>query len=319
MEGFAKIAHPLHDLTRKNAAFIWTEACEEAFVELKKRLTSAPVLASPTDHGQYILDTDASDFALGAVLQQKQDDGLVHVIAYGSRSLSGPERRYCITRKEMLAVVFGLKKYRQHLLGRDITVLTDHAALTYLYRMPEPIGQQGHWLDLLCEFQPKIEHRPGHKHGNSDALSRRPCEWDGGEACAQCVKGTTAGTNSQLRSENRLGSEGVLADPESSMSDATDSPPESDYEDEAESESSERDRGESGQPDPPRESTSVPVPVAQLEQMDDSDDPAPESADPTPEPMVVVPYDPDHRRAVAQHCINGDCLSQWGMPTFDPL
>jgi len=91
----------------------------------------------------------------------------------------------------------------------------------------------------------------------------------------------------------RLGSEGELADPESSLSDATSSPPESDYEDEAESESSDRDRGEPGQPDPPRESTSVPVPVAQLEQMDDSGDPAPESADPTPEPMVVVPYDPD--------------------------
>jgi len=91
----------------------------------------------------------------------------------------------------------------------------------------------------------------------------------------------------------RLGSEGELADPESSLSDATSSPLESDYEDEAESESSERDRGEFGQPDPPRESTSVLVPVAQLEQMDDSDDPAPESADPTPEPTVVVPYDPD--------------------------
>jgi len=91
----------------------------------------------------------------------------------------------------------------------------------------------------------------------------------------------------------RLGSEGELADPESALSDATSSPPESDYEDEAESESSDRDRGEPGQPDPPRGSTSVPVPVAQLEQMDDSEDPALESADPTPEPMVVVPYDPD--------------------------
>jgi len=77
------------------------------------------------------------------------------------------------------------------------------------------------------------------------------------------------------------------------MSDVTDSPPESDYEDEAESESSERDRGEIEPSDPPRESTSVPVPVEQFEQMDDSDDPAPESADPIPEPMIVVPYDPD--------------------------
>jgi len=293
VEGFAKIAHPLHDLTKKNAAFIWTEACEGAFVELKRRLTSAPVLMAPTDHGQYILDTDASDFALGAVLQQKQDDGLVHVIAYGSRSLAGPERRYCITRKEMLAVVFGLKKYRQHLLGRQIIVRTDHAALIYLYRTPEPLGQQGRWLDLLSEFRLKIEHRPGHKHGNSDALSRRPCEHDGGEVCAQCVKGTTAGVSSKSQPTTRLGLERELADPESSMSDATDSPPESDYEEEVESESSERDRGEFEQPDPPRESTSVPVPITQLEQMDDSDEPDPRVTDPVPEPMIVVPYDPD--------------------------
>jgi len=77
------------------------------------------------------------------------------------------------------------------------------------------------------------------------------------------------------------------------MSDATDSPPESDYEEEAESESSDRDRGEFGQPEPPRESTSVPVPVTQLERMDDSDEPDPEMTNPVPEPMIVVPYDPD--------------------------
>ena len=93
--------------------------------------------------------------------------------------------------------------------------------------------------------------------------------------------------------QGRLGSEGELADPESSLSDATSSPSESDYKDEAESELSDRDRGESGPPDPPRESTLVLVPVAQFEQMEDTDDPAPEPAGPIPEPMVVVPYDPD--------------------------
>jgi len=93
--------------------------------------------------------------------------------------------------------------------------------------------------------------------------------------------------------QTQLGFEGRLADPESSMSDATSSPPESDYEDEAEPEPSDRDRGESGQPDLPRESMLVPVPVAQFEQMEDTDDPAPETADPIPEPMIVVPYDPD--------------------------
>ena len=92
----------------------------------------------------------------------------------------------------MLAVIFGLKKYRQHLLGRQIRVRMDHAALTYLKRTPEPIGQQGRWLDLISEFDCRIEHRAGSAHGNSDALSRRPCEPEGAEPCPQCVKGTTA-------------------------------------------------------------------------------------------------------------------------------
>jgi len=176
--GFAKIAQPLHSLTQKNAAFLWTDACEQAFQELKARLTEPPVLVTPNDEGQYVLDTDASDFVLGAVLQQYQPDGTLRVIAYGSRALTAPERRYCITRKELLGVVFGLKKYRQHLLGRKILVRTDHAALTYLKRTPEPIGQQGRWLDLIAEFDiGRIEHRPGRVHSNSDALSRRPCEW----------------------------------------------------------------------------------------------------------------------------------------------
>ena len=133
----------------------------------------------------------------------------------------------------MLAVVFGLKKYRQHLLGRQILIRMDHAALTYLERTPEPIGQQGRWLDFLSEFKYDIVHRAGSAHGNSDALSRRPCEPEGAEPCAQCVKGTTAGINSW--SNGHHSAEGVLADPESSLSDVTDSPPESDYEEEAES------------------------------------------------------------------------------------
>jgi len=99
----------------------------------------------------------------------------VRVIAYASRALSEAEKRYCITRKELLGVVFGLKKFRQHLLGRPMVVRTDHAALTHLLRTKEPIGQQGRWLDLLGEFQLTIQHRPGRVHSNSDALSRRPC------------------------------------------------------------------------------------------------------------------------------------------------
>ena len=83
----------------------------------------------PCDGGQYVQDTDASDTALGAVLQQEQN-GKLHVIGYASRTLTASETRYCITRRELLGVVFGLKKFRQYLLGPEIIVRTDHAALT---------------------------------------------------------------------------------------------------------------------------------------------------------------------------------------------
>jgi len=123
-------------------------------------------------------------------LQQEQG-GKLHVIGYASRTLTPTEARYCITHRELLGVVFGLKKYRQHLLGRPIIVRTDHAALAYLMKTPEPVGQQGRWLDLLGEYDITIQHRPGRVHGNSDALSRHPCKWSSEMDCRQCSKLTS--------------------------------------------------------------------------------------------------------------------------------
>ena len=134
-------------------------------------------MVAPRDQGEYVLDTDASDHALGVVLHQRQD-GYLKVIAYASRSLTAPERRYCITRRELLGVIFSLRKFRQHLLGRRVTVRTDHATLTYLMRTPEPIGQQGQWQDFLAEFDLNIVHRAGKNHS-------RPCERETGEECPQ--------------------------------------------------------------------------------------------------------------------------------------
>jgi len=89
--GFADIAAPLHDLTRKNARFRWGHEQDEAFLRLKEKLTTAPVLSMPHDEGTYFLDTDASDFGLGAVLSQKQN-GQEVVLAYASRTLSKAEK-----------------------------------------------------------------------------------------------------------------------------------------------------------------------------------------------------------------------------------
>jgi len=159
----------------KGKTFIWDDAAQQAFERLKEALTSPPILAMPTDTSDYILDTDASDTAIGAVLSVRQD-GNERVIAYASRRLDRREINYCVTRKELLAVVHFMRYFRQYLLGRQFRVRTDHATLTWLRRLREPIGQQARWLEVMQEFDFVIEHRPGSKHKNADALSRRTCK-----------------------------------------------------------------------------------------------------------------------------------------------
>ena len=186
IRGFADIARPLHELTRKGRRFSWEGRQQQAFDKLKQCLVTAPVFSPPRSEGAYILDTDASNEALGAVLHQEQD-GDVKVIAYASRALSGPERSYCTTRKELAGVIFGLKQFRHYLLATPFVLRVDHAALISLQRTPEPVGQQARWLDLISQFNFRIVHRPGSQHTNSDSPSRRPCERaEGSQQCGQC-------------------------------------------------------------------------------------------------------------------------------------
>uniref|UniRef100_A0A3B4WDD1 Gypsy retrotransposon integrase-like protein 1 n=2 Tax=Seriola lalandi dorsalis TaxID=1841481 RepID=A0A3B4WDD1_SERLL len=174
VEDFATVAKPLHELTKKYARFNWTAECQEAFEELKVRLTSAPVLAYPLDSGEFFLDTDASDWGIGAVLSQMQG-GEERVLSYGSRRLSPTEQNYCTTRRELLAVVEFTSHFRQYLLGRSFTVRTDHSSLRWLTKLREPEGQLARWLEKLAEYDFQVLHRPGKFHQNADALSRRPC------------------------------------------------------------------------------------------------------------------------------------------------
>src|SRR5208282_2988193 len=215
IRSFADIARPLHALTRKGERFYWGESQERAFVQLKNCLVTAPVLAMPADEGAYVVDTDASAFALGAVLQQEQK-GRLCVIAYASRGLDKAERSYCTTRKELLGVLFGLKKFRHFLLARPIVIRTDHAALTFLMKTPEPLGQQARWLDLLAEYNFVIRHRAGTAHANSDALSRRPCEVIDEKSCSQC-EGVTGGRRRLRRVMTRSATK-----PSASVAKATD-------------------------------------------------------------------------------------------------
>jgi len=128
----------------------------------------------------YVLDTDASNFTIGAVLSQMQD-GEERVIAYASKALSRSERNYCVTHREMLGVVYYMRAFRQFLLGRKFLICIDHAALQWIQKTPEPIGQQARWCEIIQEFQYDIEHRAGRLHTNADTMSRRPCRQCGHE------------------------------------------------------------------------------------------------------------------------------------------
>ena len=153
---------------------------------LKEALCAAPILAYPVPDGRYILDCDASNSGIGAVLSQVQE-GQERVISYGSKKLDKAQRNYCVTRRELLSLVTFITQYRHYLLGKQFTLRTDHSSLRWLFNFKEPEGQLARWLEVLAQYNFEIVHRDGKKHGNCDALSRQYC---GEETCDHFKQGT---------------------------------------------------------------------------------------------------------------------------------
>ena len=172
--GYAGIAEPLYGLTKKTP-FHWQDEQQQAFERLKMAMTSTPVLAYPNATDAFILDTDASNHSIGAELLQVQD-GKERVIGYDSLVLNNTQRRYCTTRKELLAVVMFTRHFRHYLLGKPFHVRTDHNSLIWLLGFKNIEGQLARWLEELATYDMTIMHRPGKDHGNADGLSRVPRE-----------------------------------------------------------------------------------------------------------------------------------------------
>ena len=170
---FADIATPLVALSGKDVPFVWEPVCSTAFYTLRESLIHAPILAFPTETGQYILDTDASNFGLGGVLSQIQDE-VERVVAYCS---------CCTIKREMLADVAMCIQFRSYLGGAKFTLRTDHKSLVWLHQFKDTEGMMARWLHALQQFQLSIIHRPGRDHGNADGLSRVPAS-----PCRQCTR-----------------------------------------------------------------------------------------------------------------------------------
>ena len=183
MENFAEIVRPLELLCQsqqKSKKLCWEEKHALAWQTLKNSLCKTPILSFPWKHGTYILDTDASHDAIGAVLSQIQN-GQEKVISYASHALSKHELRYCVTRKELLAVYKYVRYFQHYLIGCKFIIRTDHRALIWMINWRNPsTSQYCSWKAELELYDFEIQHRKGEDHINADSMSRYP-------HCKQCA------------------------------------------------------------------------------------------------------------------------------------
>lgn len=160
IKNFAKVAEPLTRLTKKNAKWDWTEDQQNAYHELKSRLTSAPILSQADETKPYIIKGDASSYAIGAVLVQGEGED-EHPVEFASRLLTSAERNYSTTEREALAVVWAVTKFRGYIEGLPVTIVTDHQALKWLMSLKTPSGRLARWALLLQAFDITIKYAPG--------------------------------------------------------------------------------------------------------------------------------------------------------------
>jgi len=141
---------------------------------MKERLITFPVLCYPSFDKCFIIETDASQHGLGAILPQEQVDNKLHPVAYASRALSSTEKRYAITDLETLAVVWVVTHLHAYLYGHDVLVHTEHSAVRAVLETPSASGKHARWWSKLFSSglrDIKIVYRPGKENASADALS----------------------------------------------------------------------------------------------------------------------------------------------------
>ena len=175
---FASVATSLSDLTKKGQPQIvdWGADQEDAFKSLKDHLTHSPVLAVADPSVPFVLQTDASDRGIGAVLSQLNKEGQEHPVAYASRKLLPRETHYAVVEKECLAIVWAVGTFHTYLYGQTFVLQTDHQPLTWLQRMKSANGRLTRWALTLQPYRFRLEYRNGTDNGNADGLSRGPLD-----------------------------------------------------------------------------------------------------------------------------------------------
>ena len=175
---FAAIASPLTDATRKGAPnhLEWGEMHERSFSELKKHVVNPPILKLPNFDETFILQTDASDVGIGALIAQEDDNGTKHPIAFASRKLLPRETRYSTIEKECLAIVWAVTKFQDYLYGKEFLLETDHQPLQYLGNAQYQNGRLMRWALALQPYRFVVRAIHGRENVGADFLSRLPCD-----------------------------------------------------------------------------------------------------------------------------------------------
>ena len=170
------VLSPLYDLTKTKVHFVWSEECQCAFEKVKSMLTTPPVLVSPSDKSNFILETDASDVGIGHCLKVS-NGGEEFIVGYGSGKFQKSELNWNVVEKEASAILEGITKNRHYLLGKKFTIRTDSRVLTYLHEKREPKNKKLlNWALQLSEYDYEIVHIPSRLNGISDCLSRMRME-----------------------------------------------------------------------------------------------------------------------------------------------
>jgi hypothetical protein len=183
IRGFAKLAKPLNNLTKKDAPWTWGDGEQNTFDTLKHRITEEPILRQPQMDKQFELEVDMSGYTIGAVLMQRQEDGKRHPVGFYSATLNDAERNYDIYDLELLAVIRSLENWQTYLAGspHKVVVFTDHMNLQY-WQDPHKISRRvARQVLCLAEYNIELRHIPGKTNGRADALSRLPNYNQGGD------------------------------------------------------------------------------------------------------------------------------------------